>query len=124
MFVFGSGGDQIRVGQTHTQPCATCGQTRPFQLMVSYRYFHLLFVFGFVAEKQAIDACIVCHRGKEIPFDDAVARLGRNPIPLRCRQGWLWFATPVAILVAQHFAFEAHLMGSSWLNALDDWTKS
>jgi hypothetical protein len=124
MFVVGSGGDVVRIGQTRPQHCATCGQTRPFQLMVSYRYFHLLFLFGFILEKSCVDACILCRRGQGVPFKEAINRLGRNPIPLYRRQGWLWFASPVALLVVQHLAYEAHLMGSSWLDSLDAWTRS
>jgi hypothetical protein len=92
--------------------------------MVTYRYFHLLFLFGFVLEKACVDACIVCHRGQVVPFREAIASLGHNPIPRYRRQGWLWFATPVVILVVQHVLFEARLVGSSWLDALDAWSKS
>lgn len=122
--ILGSGGAIIRIGETHSQPCVTCGHTRPFQLVVSYRYGHIFFLFGFILEKSCIDACTICNRGKPLPFGEAVGRFGRNPIPLYRRQGWLWLAAPMAALMVQHMMYEAHLVGSSWLNALGAWSRS
>ncbi len=116
--IFGSGGDVVKVGESHVENCPVCGQNRSHQLTVAYRYYHIMFLFGFVFEKQCIDACLICSRGPTVPFQEAVRAFGRNPIPLRHRQGWWWLVAPIIVLFIQHWLFENRFVSSSWLNAL------
>ena len=124
MIFFGTDGKHEEFGPRSRQECSVCRGIRDFRLTLTYRNFHVMFVFGAVTEKQFFFSCAVCNRGVLVDPAEAEARIGRNPIPLYRRYGLFVFLVPVAGLVVAEFAYEAGLVPFSALDALDQWNRS
>ncbi|EKS70347.1 MULTISPECIES: hypothetical protein [unclassified Caballeronia] len=97
MLIFGSRGKAQGLGQMATQHCQTCERERSFSLGITYRYFHLYFLFGAVTDKRYSIACDVCHRGWELESKEVESQLKTNPIPFMFRYGIAMLIGAVAV---------------------------
>ena len=82
-------GGLVDLGGAQTRRCEICNQIRQFQNFLSYRYWALYGVFGFVTERHYLVACEICGRGQEIEKRAAEAEFDRDPIPFMQRFGLL-----------------------------------
>ncbi|RIK77578.1 MAG: hypothetical protein DCC68_16995 [Planctomycetota bacterium] len=99
MIIFGSGGDNVVVGQLSNQPCEFCGDERPFSVLLNYRYFGFYWVFNCVTERNYWAVCDACQRGMELDEPDLISRLPPAPIPFMRRWGLLVLGIAFAALV-------------------------
>lgn len=100
MFIWGSAGDVIRLGQEDPHNCPVCEKTRTFSLILSYQYQHAYYVFGFVSEKQYALVCDVCKQGTTVDASLIEPRLGGSPIPFMHRFGCLVLVGIVVAIAA------------------------
>jgi len=83
----------VNLGEITKNECPTCETERPFNLLISYRYFCLYWIFGFVTKKQYMMCCDICERGAELETNKIDPFLKEhnvdNPIPFMKRYGIL-----------------------------------
>ena len=89
MIIFGSGGQALSLGAADSRRCEVCEQTRPFSLLLQYRYFHVYYLFRAVVEKQYLLLCDTCNRGWQLDKNQVEARMEKSPIPFMHRFGCL-----------------------------------
>ncbi|MEX2186142.1 MAG: hypothetical protein WD875_05075 [Pirellulales bacterium] len=100
MIVWGSGGDVVHIGSIGEQECETCGQHRPFSIVLNYRYFGFYWVFNCVTERKYLAACDVCQHGWKLNPKEFQGELPPAPIPFMRRYGLLVLVGLVAVLIA------------------------
>lgn len=100
MIIWGSSGDTVDLGHIGTRYCETCGQDRPFSLVLQYRYWGLYWIFNFVTAKQYWVVCDACNRGWKIPAKTIPPNLSRIPIPFMRRYGLAVLGASIAVIVA------------------------
>jgi hypothetical protein len=94
MFIFwGSGVDQVQLGEAGTRPCRACRQGRPFLLLLEYGYLHLYEVFGLVTWRRFLLVCQHCGNSWKAEPDEVpdAKHLARTTIPFFRRWGCLIF---------------------------------
>lgn len=84
---------------TENNPCATCGETREFELRLRYEHGTMFYLPVCVTERQYQLVCPVCTHGWLVERRSAEAMLGGEPIPWRHRNGWMLLAA-AALVVA------------------------
>ena len=99
MIVWGSSGDTINFGPQEAKDCLTCEKSRPFDLIMQYRYGGLYWVFNFVMEKKYLLLCSVCGRGWELPEKQVGQQAQMSRIPFMRRFGLLTLAAMILLVV-------------------------
>ena len=96
-----SGTGEAVVCDAGMRGCPICSGTPPerrrFDLVVSYKYWQLFSLFGFVRNRQYSRVCSNCHNALNelIPKAelDSMLQGKKDPIPLLLRKGWMaWVA--------------------------------
>lgn len=88
MIVWGSGGDTVLCGTLGHELCPVCERERPQDLLLSYRYWGLYWVFNMVTKKEYYIACRVCQHGAALDTKLVERDLvTRSPIPFTRRFG-------------------------------------
>ena len=98
MIVWGSAGDVLNLGPRESKECATCERSRPFDLMLQYRYGGLYWVFNFVMERKYMLLCSVCGRGWALDQRQIEKEVGAVPIPFMRRYGLAMLAATVCLV--------------------------
>lgn len=99
MIFWGSNGENLDLGKVRDDECGTCEKTRPFHLYLTYRWWHLYWIFGVLTEVKYTLLCEVCNRGWEID-KDKIAELHKNaPIPFWRRYGLLSLGVIIVLLI-------------------------
>lgn len=99
MIVWGSSGDTVNFGPQEAKDCLTCEKSRPFDLIMQYRYGGLYWVFNFVMERKYLLLCSVCGRGWELPEKQVEQRVQMSRIPFMRRYGLLTLAAVVSLAI-------------------------
>ncbi|HZR29173.1 MAG TPA: hypothetical protein VFA71_10345 [Terriglobales bacterium] len=99
MIIFGTRGAVHELGNLGMRPCPTCGTERPFKNVVTYRYFHIWYLFGMVTSQKFLEMCGICSRGREISSENARNLVNTSPIPFMRRFGLLILVIAVAGIV-------------------------
>jgi hypothetical protein len=100
MIIFGTRGDTKELADLGMRSCPICQADRPFKTVVSYRYFHIWFLFGMVTSQKFIEMCTICRRGREITSENARNLVSSSPIPFMHRFGLLILIVAVVGLIA------------------------
>ena len=99
MFIWGSGGDTIDLGEVETKYCGICEKERPFHIVLQYKYQHIWYLFGSVSEKKYLYLCDICHRGWELDKKKVEQELGMVPIPFMRRHGGKILAGIIVLII-------------------------
>lgn len=97
MIIWGSGGDNLDLGEVKVDFCPICEKERKFHVYLNYRYSHLYYC-RWVTKKQYHVACNVCSRGYELDANKIEASIKENPIPFSTRYGWS-FLLGIAVVI-------------------------
>ena len=62
MLVWGSDGRLLSLGRLDERECANCGRVQPFQLSLTYKFFHLYSIALFAFEKTDADVKVLMER--------------------------------------------------------------
>jgi hypothetical protein len=100
MIVWGSGGDVVHLGALGEQPCEQCGLSRPFSVVLNYRYFGFYWFFNCVTERNFVVTCDVCQHGWKLNPREFQGEMPPARIPFMRRYG-------LAVLLAAFFAIFA-----------------
>lgn len=100
MIIWGSGGDNVDLGEVDTRHCETCGQDRPFHVMLHYEYWGLYYIFNLVSSKEYMLVCEVCQRGWQLDGKEIESMVESNPIPFMRRFGCLILVVLFVLLLA------------------------
>jgi hypothetical protein len=104
MIFWTRGGDVVNLGEISKEECPTCEKERTFNLLITYRYFCLYWIFGFITKKQYMMCCDICDRGVELENAKIDAFLKEqavdHPIPFMKRYGILVFVAGIILLLA------------------------
>ena len=87
MIAWGSDGRLLSLGRLDERECANCGRVQPFQLSLTYKFFHLYWIFRLVTKKKYWLSCVVCEQGWEIESDKVESAMGKPPIPFWDKYG-------------------------------------
>ena len=98
MIAWGSDGRLLSLGQDERE-CANCGRVQPFQLSLTYKFFHLYWIFRLVTKKKYWLSCVVCEQGLELESDKVESAMGKPPIPFWDKYGLVVFGVLVVGLV-------------------------
>ena len=100
MLIWGSAGESKNLGFIESGHCQTCERTKPFNLVLHYRYAHIWYIFQWVSKKQYYKLCGTCQHGFELDNKKVEAHLTQNPISLYKRFSWaILIALMVGIVV-------------------------
>ena len=104
VIIYGSGADRIDLGRFSTEHCADCQKTRPYKLVLDYKYEHIYWCKT-VTEKQYYQFCTFC-RGSvwNLEAEAVELKLGRNPIPFSTRYGLVIFIIAIVIIIPSAIA--------------------
>lgn len=97
MIIWGAKTEVANLGPQPARHCPTCGQERPFRMVLQYTARHLYYIFKWVTGKQYATVCDVCQRGEKLDAKAVEAKLQKSPIPFGTRWGWAFLAGAVAI---------------------------
>lgn len=89
MIIWGTNGETLDMGIVREDKCKTCERKRPFHLYVTYKWWHLYWIFGIVTKCKYMLLCEVCSNGWEIDKKDIKEIHKEVPIPFRRRYGLL-----------------------------------
>ncbi|MCD8139413.1 MAG: zinc ribbon domain-containing protein [Planctomycetaceae bacterium] len=89
LLLWGSGGGHAVLGELPEEQCEACGAKSTATALVTYRYWHLWYLFSFLVRREYFKACSAC--GAVVPFDKTEARLQfpKDNIPFIRKRGWL-----------------------------------
>ena len=99
MIIWGSGGDEINLGEVEKKYCETCERSRTFELQLEYRYWGIYWIFNFLTKKKYWILCEICSRGVEVEKDEVEPTLDKVSIPFMARYGFFVLALIVVIAV-------------------------
>ena len=99
MLVWGSDGRLLSLGRLDERECANCGRVQPFQLSLTYKFFHLYSIFRLVTKKKYWLSCVVCEQGWELESGKVESAMGKPPIPFWDKYGLVVFGVLVVGLV-------------------------
>jgi hypothetical protein len=77
-----------------------CGLSRPFWTFLSYRYFHLYWIFGTVYNRKYLAAYTVCSQGTQIDKNQLGPAASEDPVPFMQKWGLGVFAVLIAGIIA------------------------
>ena len=89
----------MNLGPREAKDCLTCERSRPFDLILQYRYGGLYWVFNFVMEKKYLLLCSVCARGWELPAKELEREIKTLPIPFMRQWGLLTLIAVMCLLM-------------------------
>jgi len=89
MFIFGSQGKVIDLGEVEQKHCPVCERERSFHLYLRYVLNHFWFIFGYISGKQYVTTCEICGRGEPANAQEVEARFPKSPIPYMHQKGCL-----------------------------------
>ncbi len=101
MFFFISWGSRVyqRIfGEPELHHCDICREERTFRTVVTYKVFHLWWIFRWVAESNYARLCTICRNGARIDKRDIEVKGAKSPIPFIDRMGWSFGVGGVAAL--------------------------
>jgi hypothetical protein len=75
-------------GAPEQHHCDICREERTFRKMVTYKVFHIWWIFRWVVESNYARICVVCRNGSRIDKKDVVTIGAKSPIPFFDRMGW------------------------------------
>lgn len=90
----------MNLGFLDERLCETCAKTQPFGLTLTYKYFHLYWIFRWVTKRQYWLVCPVCEHGWELETKATEAALPKSSIPLWDRYGLVALGALVAVGIA------------------------
>jgi hypothetical protein len=99
MIFYGWGRKSIPLTDLGMQPCARCGAVRPFQALLSYRYFHLYWIFCTAFERKYLAVCTICRQGLAVDRSQLPLPPGDDPIPFMQKWGLGVLAVIIAAIV-------------------------
>lgn len=99
MIFYGWRRKAVPLADLGVQSCARCGMSRPFRAFLSYKTFHLYWVFGTVYNKKYLAACSVCSQGGPLDKTLLGPAAGAEPIPFMEKWGLGLLAVIVAGVV-------------------------
>lgn len=102
MIVWGSKGDYVWLGSGGLKKCPICNKETEHFIKLAYRWFHLYWMFGYVAEKKYFLLCDNCDNGYELNKATVESQIKKIPIPFMHRFGLasLGIVIALAIIVA------------------------
>jgi hypothetical protein len=99
MIFWGSNGENLDLGKVKEEQCDVCEKKRPYHLYLSYRWWHLYWIFGVLTKVKYMLLCEVCNRGWEIDKKDLAELHKKAPIPFWRRYGLLSFGVIIVLLI-------------------------
>ena len=87
MLVWGTGGECKNLGTISHRDCETCERSRPYDLILEYRYWGMYWIFNFITGKKYWLLCDVCQRGWELHQTEVEKHFESLPIPFMQRFG-------------------------------------
>lgn len=100
MIFYGWRRKAVALADLGVQSCARCGMSRPFRAFLSYKYFHLYWIFGTVYDKKYLAACTVCSQGGPLDKTLLGPAADTEPIPFMEKWGLGVLAAIVAGVIA------------------------
>jgi len=109
IFIWGSGGDTVVVGDGGMRNCPACSGRPPtarrFDIVLNYRYWHFWFLLSWVTKREYSLVCSHCHNaleGEVLTENEISEKLSgaKDPIPFIRRRGWAIVALLLALFVA------------------------
>ncbi len=100
MLIWGTGGDCKNLGIVSHRHCETCEKSRPFDLVLEYRYWGLYWIFNFIVKKNYFVLCDICQRGWELHETEVEKRILNPPLPFMQRYGLAVFLGAFISLIA------------------------
>jgi len=87
-------------GEQEVHHCDICREQRMFRNVVTYKVWHIWWIFRWVSEKHFARVCTVCNNGQKIDEKDVLPKGAKSPIPFVDRMGWAFGVGGIAALVA------------------------
>jgi hypothetical protein len=100
MIFYGWRSKAIPLSDLGVQSCPRCGTTRPFRAFLSYKYFHLYWIFGTVYNRKYLAACTVCSQGTQIDPSQIGPAASEDPVPFMQKWGLGVFAVIIVGIIA------------------------
>lgn len=90
MFFFSWGSRVIQrlFGAPEQHYCEICKEDRLFRNMITYKVFHVWWIFRWVVEKAFGRVCETCHNGPRLEARQFEVKGVPSPIPFMDRMGW------------------------------------
>jgi hypothetical protein len=114
------------LGSVGDHDCVVCKESRPFHLILEYRYWALYWVFGMVTKRAFAFMCLVCNRRWTIEKSEAEKLIDSNskdPIPFMRRYGLLCLGIAIVMLVSIIMASEGQYPRRDPRDILDSYDK-
>lgn len=99
MIFYGWGKKTAALGELGDQSCPRCGGFRPFRAVLSYKYFHLYWIFGLVTGRKYIAACNGCGQGALLESSQVAHLNPDEKIPFMEKWGLGIFLVLIAVIL-------------------------
>jgi hypothetical protein len=106
MFFFISWGSrtyQRLFGAPEQHHCDICKEDRTFRNVVTYKVYHILWLFRWVVYRSYARVCMICRNGPQLPASQFEVKGAVSPIPFMDRMGWTVGVGGVAALALMGF---------------------
>lgn len=99
MIIWGSKSENLDLGGVKEEQCSVCEKKRTYHLFLSYRWWHLYWIFGVLTEVKYMLLCEVCNRGWEIDKKEFAELDKKAPIPFWRQYGLLCLGIIIVLLI-------------------------